>query len=300
MIGQFAGTERFHAARMGALARRVRPHALLGTSLSVKIGGGILILYVVVALVSLVWTPHNPKTLSLGPVYGRPSAKFWLGTDQLGSDVASRLMAATRLDLIVIVLSVLLALVIGTVLGTMVGFFGRVLDTPVMRLLEVLQSFPVLILAMLINQATGPGLGNLIVIMAFVGMPEYLRLIRAEVMSRRSWPFVEAARLAGGGPVRVAFRHVMPNSMTPVFAYMSINAAWVALLAASLGFIGLGFPPGTAEWGAMISSSQDGIVTGQWWASFFPGLAVFGIAGAFYFIGDGLSGSGKVRAWRGA
>ncbi|WP_432519025.1 ABC transporter permease [Kineococcus sp. SYSU DK006] len=258
-------------------------------SVSVRVGLGILAVYLFIAVTAMFWTPHDPSQLGTGGSYLPPSRQFWLGTDRLGSDIASRLMAATRLDLVIIVCAVGIALVVGTVLGTVAGFFGGLVDTVVMRLLEVFQAFPTLLLAMLVVSAVGPGTLNLVFIMAFVGMPPYLRLTRAEVLTRRTWQFTEAARLVGNRPLGVAFRHVLPNSLAPVLAYTSINAAWVALLTASLGFLGLGLTPGTAEWGGMVARGQDAIMTGQWWISFFPGIAIVGLAGACYLLGDGLT-----------
>lgn len=268
---------------------RLRVFKTPAGSPSALVGASILALYLLVMLVSLVWTPYPPEGLAVGPSYAPPSPEHWMGTDRLGSDIASRVMAATQVDLVIILSSVLLALVIGTVIGTIAGYFGGFLDTAIMRFLEVFEAFPTLLLAMLVVQALGPGVLNVVFVMAVVGAPPYLRLIRAETMSRRSWQFAEAARMVGAKPLRVAFRHVLPNSLTPVLAYTSINAAWVALLTASLGFLGLGLPPGTAEWGNMIARGQTAIMTGEWWISFFPGLAIVGLAGACYLLGDGIT-----------
>jgi peptide/nickel transport system permease protein len=141
---------------------------------------------------------------------------------------------------------------------------------------------------MIVVQAVGPGEQNVITVLAFVGLPYYTRLVRAEILSKRNWPFAEAARMVGNPPVRVAFRHLLPNALGPVFAYASVNAAWVVLVTASLGFLGIGIEPGRAEWGAMISRGQPQIMTGEWWISLFPGLAVIGLTAGFYLSGDGI------------
>jgi peptide/nickel transport system permease protein len=158
----------------------------------------------------------------------------------------------------------------------------------IMRTLEVVQAFPSLLLAMIVVQAVGTGTTNVIVVLAFVGLPYYTRLVRAEILSKRTWQFAEAARMVGNAPLGVAFWHLLPNSLGPVFAYTSINAAWVVLVTASLGFLGIGIEPGRAEWGAMISRGQPQIITGEWWISFFPGLAVLGLTAGFYLLGDGI------------
>lgn len=142
---------------------------------------------------------------------------------------------------------------------------------------------------MLVVQVVGPGIVNVILVLSFVHIPDYLRLARGEIRLRRDWQYAEAARMVGNRPWRVAFRHLLPNSIGPLLAFTSINAAFVALVTASLGFLGLGLSPNTPEWGAMIARGQDGIMTGQWWVSFFPGLAILGLTGAFYLLGDALA-----------
>jgi peptide/nickel transport system permease protein len=197
-------------------------------------------------------------------------------------------MVATRYDLAITVASVALALVLGTILGTIGGYYGKFWDGAIMRAIETFNAFPTLLFAMLIVSAVGPGILNIIVVLAFVGLPSYLRLARAEVMSRKTWQFAEAARMVGCRSWRVAFRHLLPNSIGPLLAFTAVNAAWVALITASLGYLGIGLQPGVPEWGSMIANGQDGIITGQWWVSFFPGMAILGMTGSLYLLGDGL------------
>lgn len=261
---------------------------LARSSVSLRIGVVLITCYFVVALASLFWTPFPADRPGVGPTYAAPDGTHWFGTDRLGSDVFSRTMAATRLDLSITVAAVLSALVIGTVVGVISGFVGGFLDGVVMRVLDMLQAFPTLLLAMITVAVLGPGTFNVIIVLAFVGLPFYLRLARAEILTKRTWQFAEAARLAGNRPMRVAFRHLLPNSTGPLLAYTSVNAAWVVLVTASLGFLGIGIEPGRAEWGAMISRGQSQITTGEWWISVFPGIAVLGLSAAFYLLGDGL------------
>lgn len=272
--------------RRGEGLRRLR--YLARSSLSLKLGAGLLGCYVAVAVISLFWTPFPPDRPGVGPTYSAPDATHWFGTDRLGSDVFSRTMAATRLDLSITVAAVVSALVIGTAIGVVSGFLGGFWDGLVMRILDMFQAFPTLLLAMITVAVIGPGTVNVVVVLAFVGLPFYLRLARAEILTKRTWQFAEAAKLAGNRPMRVAFRHLLPNSTGPLLAYTSVNAAWVVLVTASLGFLGIGIEPGRAEWGAMISRGQSQITTGEWWISVFPGLAVLGLSAAFYLLGDGL------------
>ncbi len=141
---------------------------------------------------------------------------------------------------------------------------------------------------MMVVVALGPGEVNVVVVMAFIGTPYYARLVRAEILTKRTWEFAEAARMVGGSPMRVAFRHLLPNSLSPVLAYASVNAAWVVLVTASLGFLGIGIEPGTAEWGSMIARGQSEIITGEWWVSVFPGIFVLTLTAGFYLLGDGV------------
>lgn len=265
--------------------RRARPRA----TWSMRIGLGLLALYAAVALLSLGWTPHDPLAPGVGDAYLPPGREFLLGTDRLGADILSRLMAGARYDLGITLVAVSIALAAGTLLGTVAGYYGGAVDIVISRAVEIFQAFPGLLFAMLVVQAVGPGVLNIILVLSFIGIPDYLRLARAEIRSRRAWPYAEAARMVGNRGWQVAFRHLLPNSVGPLLAFTSINAAFVALVTASLGFLGLGLDPNTPEWGSMIARGEDGVMTGEWWVSFFPGLAILGLTGAFYLLGDALA-----------
>jgi peptide/nickel transport system permease protein len=271
------------SAPAGKLRRRAR------LSWSMRIGIAVLVLYIATALLSIVWTPYDPLTPGIGDGYDSPSLAFLLGTDRLGADMLSRLMAGARYDLGITLVAVTIAFSVGTLIGTFAGYFGGRIDIVVLRGVEIFQAFPGLLFAMLVVQAVGPGILNVILVLSFVGIPDYLRLARAEIRAKRSWQYAEAARMVGNPPWRVAFRHLLPNSIGPLLALTSINAAFVALITASLGFLGLGLSPNTPEWGSMIARGQDGVMTGQWWVSFFPGLAILGLTGSFYLLGDAIA-----------
>jgi peptide/nickel transport system permease protein len=254
-----------------------------------RIGLGILVVYLSIGLLSLFWTPYDPMLPGVGPGYAAPSLEFPLGTDRLGSDMLSRIMAGARYNLGIVLAAVTISLIAGTFLGVIAGYHGGFVDTLILRIVEIFQAFPGLLFAMLVVRAVGPGIANVIAVLAFVAIPDYLRLARAEIRSRREWQFAEAARLVGNRSWGVAFRHLLPNSIGPLLAFTSVNAAFSALIIASLGFLGIGLSPDDPEWGNMIARGQDGVMTGQWWVSLFPGLAILGMTGSFYLLGDAVS-----------
>ena len=200
---------------------------------ALRIGIGLLVFYAAVAAVSFVWTPYDALTPGVGDGYDAPSWAFPLGTDRLGADMLSRLMVGARYDLGIAFTAVTIALTVGTVVGVLAGYHGGPLDIVVMRGVEIFQAFPGLLFAMLVVQAVGAGIMNVILVLSFVGIPDYLRLARAEIRAKKDWQYAEAARLAGNLPWRVAFRHLLPNSVGPLLAFTSINAAFAALVTAS-------------------------------------------------------------------
>ena len=271
-----------------ALPRRRRTSAFR-RSFSLRLGAGVVMAFVVAALVSTLWTPYPPLAPATGPFLASPSWAHPFGTDAVGADVFSRALAATRTDVGIAVAVVALALVVGTVWGALVGFYGGWTDRLSMRILEVFKAFPALLLAMLVIAAMGRGILDVIIVVALIPMPDYLRLARAEIMTKKSWQFAEAARMIGRRPLGVLFRHLVPNSVRPLVANAAINASWVISTVGALGFLGLGIQPGSAEWGSMIAGGEGAIVAGQWWISLFPGIGIFLLALAFYMIGTGLT-----------
>ena len=269
-------------------ARGRRWWRLIRRSPSLQAGLIILGLYLAAAIVGALYTPYPLDRTFVGDRFEPPSARFWFGTDRLGQDVFSRTLAAVAVDMRIAVLAVLLSLATGITLGAVIGYVGGVLDFAIMRLLEVKAAFPGLIFALMIVAVLGAGEWNVIVVLAISGFPFYARLVRAELLTRKHWQYAEAARMVGCSPMRVAFRHLVPNCLGPALAYTSVNAASAILTIATLGFLGVGLQPGSAEWGAMIARGQPQVVTGQWWISFFPGLALLVLTGGLFLAGDGL------------
>lgn len=276
-------------------ARRRRLPAIRNRSISLRAGAAIVALFALIAIVSLLWTPFPPDAQATGAFSAPPDGTHLFGTDATGADIFSRVMAATTTDVGITVAVIAIALAVGTIWGSLIGFYGGWIDGLTMRLLQVMNSFPALLLAMLVLSTVGRSLVAVILVVALIPLPDYVRLARAEILTKKHWQFAEAARMIGRRPRAVLFRHLLPNSTRPLFAYAAVNASWVISTVGALGFLGLGIQPGSVEWGSMISGGQDGIVSGQWWISFFPGLAIFLLAAALHLIGDGISDDDLVR-----
>jgi peptide/nickel transport system permease protein len=279
------------AAQLGAAPRRgraaffaafLRRHPLFATG------------YVIVAAVVLVgvfapWiSPHSPITSNTGAFLQPPSATHPFGTDQAGLDVLSRVLHAPRVDLTIALVGTLLSALLGTTIGALVGFHeGRSgvrgwAALAVLRASDVLQSFPVFAFALALVAVFGQSIESIVFAIVFVSAPLYLRLMRAQALALRNRNFVEAAVMAGASDSAIILRHIVPNAMGPILAQCSVNIGMAILLTAGLSFIGAGVRAPTPEWGSMIAMGYQNIITGQWWPSLFPGLAlsltVFGFA----------------------
>lgn len=269
--------------------------SLRGRSISLRVGVAIVSLFALLSVVSLIWTPYPPDAHATGDFNSPPSGGHLFGTDATGADVFSRVLSATTVDVGIALAVVALALAVGTLWGSLIGFYGGWVDGLTLRVLQVMNSFPALLLAMLVLSTLGRGMLNVILVVALIPLPDYVRLARAEILTKKNWQFAEAARMIGHRPLAVLLRHLVPNSTRPLLAYAAVNASWVVSTVGALGFLGLGIEPGSAEWGSMISGGQAGIVSGQWWSSFFPGVGIFLLAAALHLIGDGMSDDDMVR-----
>lgn len=232
--------------------------------------------------------PYDPLATNASRALAAPSWDHWFGTDNLGRDVFSRVIVATRLDLTISVAAVALSFVIGSILGSIAGYWGGWLDALLNRFLDTIMAFPLFVLAMGVVAALGNTVENIIYATAIINIPFYARLVRAEVNIRRNAGFVQAAKLAGNSDLRVLAVHIFPNALPPMMVQVSLNLGWAILNAAGLSFIGLGVRPPTPEWGIMVAEGANFIVSGEWWLAVFPGLWLMLAVFTFNLLGDGL------------
>ncbi|MEM7742721.1 MAG: ABC transporter permease [Pseudomonadota bacterium] len=232
--------------------------------------------------------PYDPLLTNAQNALQPPSSEHWFGTDQVGRDVFSRVIVATRLDLTISVAAVTISFVAGSVLGAAAGYWGGWLDIILNRILDTIMAFPLFVLAMGIVAALGNTVENIIYATAIINMPFYARLVRAEVNIRRDAGFARAAKLSGNSDLRVLAVHIFPNALPPMMVQVSLNLGWAILNAAGLSFIGLGVRPPTPEWGIMVAEGANFIVSGEWWLAVFPGLWLMMAVFTFNLLGDGL------------
>ncbi|AWN47473.1 peptide ABC transporter permease [Methylobacterium terrae] len=262
-------------------------HVLRDNPLTAVAAAGSTLLCLV-AVFSPWLTPYDPVASDVSSALLPPSAAHWAGTDQLGRDVLSRIIAATRLDLAIALSAVSLSFALGAVIGGVSGYAGGRLDRVVGRLVDVLMAFPLFVLAMALVAALGNRVENIVIATAIINLPFYIRFARAEVNVRRDAGYVEAARAGGEGHLAVVLRFLLPNVLPAMAVQISLNLGWAILNAAGLSFIGLGVRPPTPEWGILVAEGARFITTGKWWLVAFPGLALMLAVLCFNLLGDGL------------
>jgi peptide/nickel transport system permease protein len=249
---------------------------------------GLFVAIVVAAAIGPYIVPYDPLASDTAAALQAPSAAHWFGTDQLGRDVFSRVVVATRLDFFIAIFSVALVFLMGGLAGVAAGFFGGWTDRIVSRLADTIMAFPLFVLAMGIVAALGNNVENIVLATAIVNFPLYARIARAEANVRRDAGFVQAARLSGNGEMRILLMQILPNIMPIMIVQMSLTMGYAILNAAGLSFIGLGVRPPTPEWGILVAEGAGFMVSGEWWIAFFPGLALMIAVFCFNLLGDGL------------
>ncbi len=281
------GFERFGADVRGGGVRLARTRTL-GRAPAVVVGAIILLVYVILAAAGPWLAPFPYTELHIADKLQGPSATYLFGTDQFGRDVLSRVIEGTRGILILAFGSTALGVLVGTTIGTIAGYYGGRIDEGLMRTMDVLMSFPSLLLAMLILTMVGPAIQNIIVGIAVVFAPRVARVVRSVVLGLRSLEYVEAARLRGESDLYVMTREILPNALGPIIVDAAIRVSYAILLGASLGFLGLGVQPPEADWGLMISEARNFILIAPWMV-LFPSLAIASLVVGANLFADGLA-----------
>jgi peptide/nickel transport system permease protein len=249
---------------------------------------GLFLLIALAALIGPYIVPYNPLASETTATLAPPSLAHWFGTDQLGRDIFSRVVVATRLDFAIALFSVILVFAMGGFAGIAAGFFGGWTDRIVGRISDTIMAFPLFVLAMGIVAALGNTVTNIVIATAIINFPLYVRVARAEANVRREAGFVQAARLSGNGDFRILLMHILPNIMPIMMVQISLTMGYAILNAAGLSFIGLGVRPPTPEWGIMVAEGAANIISGEWWIALFPGAALMIAVFCFNLLGDGL------------
>jgi peptide/nickel transport system permease protein len=253
------------------------------------VGIAIFAAYVLLAVIGP-FLVADPVSTNPSEALAPPSTAHLFGTDKFGRDVFARAVHAARLDLSIGVTIAIAAMVIGSLIGVVSGYWGGWIDEVTMRLTDVVLAFPGFVLALILVAVMGNSIPNVVVAVMIAYIPYFIRLTRAEVLAQREMEYVDGARLAGNPPWRVAFRHVMPNSLRPSLVQVTLVAGWSILTVAGLAFLGVGIRPPTPEWGVMVAEGAPDIITGQWWTALFPGGMIVLAAMAFHFVGDEFGG----------
>ncbi|MFG6593540.1 ABC transporter permease [Sulfitobacter sp. 1A13368] len=250
--------------------------------------GAVILLMLILAALFAPWiAPQNPLGQNLDARLLPPSAAHWMGTDELGRDIFSRVIYGARITLMIVALVAIIAAPLGLLIGAISGYFGGWTDKVLMGVTDVFLSMPKLILALAFVAALGPGIENAIIAIAITSWPAYARIARAETLTFRNSEFISAMRLLGASHGRIITRHVLPLCTSSMIVRVTLDMAGIILTAAGLGFLGLGAQPPLPEWGAMISRGRAFILD-QWWVATMPGFAIILVSLGFCFLGDGL------------
>ncbi len=253
----------------------------------------VIVIFGLMAIFAPLLAPHNPLEQSLydklkPPIWAEGgSIKNILGTDDFGRDILSRLIYGARISMIVGFISVSIACILGVLIGSIAGFYGGILDTVIMRFMDIMLSIPYFLLAIVMVTLFGPSLQNAMIAIGIVFIPQFARIVRGSVLEELSKDYVQGAKALGASNIRLIAVHILPNCMAPVIVYSSLGFANAILECAALSFLGLGAQPPTPEWGAMLNNARALILT-AWWVITFPGLMILAAVLGFNLFGDGL------------
>ncbi len=261
---------------------------LPGKNTGLVIGFGIIGTFLLLAILAPFVAPFDPVQQNPDLRLTPPSWAHPFGTDNFGRDMLSRVIWGARIDLQITLLGVLFPFIIGTIVGTVAGFFGGIVDTIFMRIIDIVLAFPFLVLMLSVIAILGPGLTSFYIAMALVGWVSYARLIRAQILVLKTKDFAVAAQSLGFSRTRIMFRHLLPNALAGSIVFAMSDVVLVLLNGAAISYLGLGVQPPTAEWGIMVAEGQS-FISRAWWIPFFPGVSIVVLAFGFSLLGDALS-----------
>jgi len=273
------------ASRLSSLTRAII--AFAGSDRRAMMGGMLLVLYILVALMGPGISPYDLNAPDLDVRMQAPSWAHWLGTDRIGRDVLTRIIAGSQLSLQVAAGAVIMALILGAPLGALGSYVGGAIDSSVQRVMEGIMAFPSLVLALALVALAGPSVTMLWFAIAFSSIPRYARLVRSGVLTQKEREYVDAARAMGQSPMRILVRQILPHIMAPIAVQLTLDFARAITVEASLSYLGLGLSVPYISWGTMIRDAQDFLEVAPWLA-IFPGLTLAGVILAFTLVGDAL------------
>jgi len=279
---------------MSVLAEKIVHRRRLRLRGSLVIGLLLLGLFLAAAAAPGWLAPYDPLAFDMTAILKAPSALHPFGTDNFGRDILSRLIWAAHVDLAIAVFTTVFPVVFGTIVGAFVGYYGGWLDMLFGRVVDLVVTFPFLVIVITIVSVLGPGLLNMFIAVSVVGWVFYARLMRAEVMTQKQADYAAAGRVLGYGQLRIIFRHLLPNCIGSIIVYWMTDMALGILLGSSLGYLGLGAQPPTAEWGVIIADGKNFMSTG-WWISVFPGIAIVLAGVGFSLVGDSIADTFRRR-----
>jgi len=251
------------------------------------VGAGIVLFFIIVALIGPWIAPQGLNEQDLPNRLLKPSSENWLGTDDLGRDILSRIIHGARISLSVGFFSVIGSVVVGSILGIVAGYYGKWIDTIISRIFDIMLAFPSILLAIAVVSVLGPSLRNALIAIAIINVPNFGRLIRSKVLSIKEEEYINSAKAIGMRDIRILFSHILPNSMAPVIVQGTLAIASAIIEAAALGFLGLGAQAPAAEWGKMLADARVNFINAPW-TMIFPGLAIMLTVLGFNLMGDGL------------
>ena len=273
-------------ARTSVLRRLVA--TLKHANPSVRAGLAVLGAWLLLTLLAPLLRPQGPNYVFPGSRLVAPNAEFPFGTDERGRDLLARVLEAFRYDMLLSVAAILIAIIGGVIVGAIAANSTGWVDNVLMRFMDVLFAFPSFVLALVLAGALGTSMWNLVVAIGVVFLPLYARLVRGSMLAEKERQYVEAAHGVGVSKRRLIWNHLLPNSIGPVITQSAMTVSWAIMTIAGISYLGFGIQPPTSEWGLMISEGAAFMTSGEWWVSFFPGVAILSIVAALMLIDDGL------------